>query len=51
MQLTVDMLASMLAEHRGATPVTLVARTVPPMRKTGNPLAGDVIKISRVNAL
>lgn len=51
MQLTVEMLASMLAQHRGATPVTLVARTVPPMRKTGNPLAGDVVKVSRVNAI
>lgn len=34
---------------RGAFPITIEALTVPTMRKTGNPYAGNCLKRSRVN--
>lgn len=36
---------------KGASPVTIITKTVPDMRKTDNPYYGDVIKISRVNCI
>ncbi len=40
-----------LSAIRGACPVTIETRTVPTMRKTGNPYAGNVVKLSRVNGM
>lgn len=44
-----DQLVSLLMANKGATAVTIVARTEPDMRKTGNPYIGQVFKVSRVN--
>lgn len=49
--ITREELRSLLLGHRGAAPVTIVAETVPAMRKTGNPLVGRVTKVSRVNGM
>ncbi len=38
-----------LRKQKGATPVTVKTRTVPKMRKTGNPFWDKVVKVSRVN--
>ena len=47
----VDLIAMML-RNKGASAVTIVARTEPKMRKTGNPFAaGEVFKVSRVNGM
>jgi len=44
-------LIDMLLKNKGATIVTIVTRTEPDMRKTGNPFTGKVFKISRVNGM
>jgi hypothetical protein len=44
-------LAEMLMNHKGSTAVTIVTRTEPEMRKTGNPFLGNVFKVSRVNGM
>lgn len=46
--ITRDVLQSMLSDIRGATFATIVTRTDPKLRKTGNTL-GPVRKVSRVN--
>lgn len=47
----VDLIA-MLLRHKGATAITIVARTEPKMRKTGNPFGtGEVFKVARVNGM
>lgn len=48
MQVTRDELKQILARHRGASAVSLYARTVPEMRKKNNPFHGRVAKLSRV---
>ena len=47
--MTTQELIVRLSALRGAQPVTVETRTVPTMRKTGNPFAGNVVKLSRVN--
>ena len=47
--LTRQQLIDKLSQKRGATFVTVTTRTVPSMRKTGNPFVGKVFKISKVN--
>jgi hypothetical protein len=44
-------LVERLSAIRGATIVTIETCTVPTMRKTGNPYAGNCVKISRVNGM
>lgn len=44
-------LVEMLRQNKGATIVTIVTRTEPDMRKTGNPFVGRVVKVSRVNGM
>ena len=47
----VDLIAMML-RNKGASAVTIVARTEPKMRKTGNPFgSGEVFKVARVNGM
>lgn len=48
---TEEQVREILLAFRGATPVTIVAETVPAMRKTGNPFVGRVTKTSRVNGM
>jgi hypothetical protein len=45
------MLIETLKAIRGTTFVTFVAETTPTLRKKGNPLAGRVTKLSRVNGV
>lgn len=49
--ITTEELRSLLLNSRGCAPVTIVAETVPAMRKTGNPLIGRTVKVSRVNGM
>ena len=49
--ITVPQLAEILAKQNAATFVTFTALTEPEMRKTGNPYAGKVRKLSRVNGV
>lgn len=49
--ITTEELRSLLLNSRGCSPVTIIAETVPAMRKTGNPLVGRVTKVSRVNGM
>lgn len=49
--ITEAQLVDMLRQNKGATIVTIVTRTEPGMRKTGNPFVGKVVKISRVNGM
>ena len=49
--ITQRQLEEMLANQKGATMVTVVTRTEPRMRKTGNPFVGRVFMISRVNGV
>jgi len=44
-------LIDMLSETKGATIITIVAKTEPKMKKTGNPYYDKVRKISRVNGI
>lgn len=46
-----DQLVDLMRNNKGATAVTIVARTEPDMRKTGNPYIGQVFKVSRVNGM
>ena len=47
-----DKLVEMLKANKGATVITIVARTDPKMRKTGNPFgSGEVFKVARVNGM
>ena len=46
----IDLVAMML-RNKGATAVTIVARTELAMRKTGNPYVGQIFKVSRVNGM
>jgi len=46
-----DQLVDLMRNNKGATPVTIVARTEPGMNKTGNPYMGKVFKVSRVNGM
>lgn len=50
-RVTTEELRSLLLSARGASPVTIVAETIPAMRKTGNPLVGRTVKVSRVNGM
>jgi hypothetical protein len=50
-QITTEQLKELLLSHRGASAVSIVARTVPSMFKTGNPLWGNVCKITRRNGM
>ena len=49
--ITRKQLCDMFAKRRGATFITILARTEPNMRKTANPFYGKVYKISRVNGI
>ncbi len=40
-----------LSSIKGAKMVTIVSQTEPPMRKTNNPYAGKVVKVSHVNGV
>lgn len=44
-------LVRMLSDNKGANIVTVVTKTEPKMRKTGNPFVGKVFKVSRVNGM
>lgn len=50
-KLNIGQLETLLRNQRGTTAVALVAETVPTMRKTGNPLAGNLVKLSRVSGM
>jgi len=50
-RITQRQLAGLLAERRGAQAVTIIARTVPEMRKTNNPWYGRTEKVARVNGM
>ena len=44
-------LVAMLRANKGANFVTVVTKTDPKMRKTGNPFVGKMFKVSRVNCM
>lgn len=46
----VELLDGLTAQH-GAFVVTIETRTIPAMAKTGNPWAGNCVKLSRVNGI
>ncbi len=49
--LTADELLAELAENTGTRIVTIVTRTDPRLRKTGNPYAGNVVKVQALNGV
>lgn len=49
--LTADELLAELADNTGARIVTLTTRTDPRLRKTGNPYAGNVVKVQALNGV
>lgn len=44
-------LANRLAEVKGATPITILAKTTPSMKMMANPFKSNVFKLARVNGL
>lgn len=50
-QITTEQLAELLANVRGAQMVSIVAKTIPTMRKTDNPHWGNCFKLAHVNGV
>jgi len=49
--ITTDQLIIMLESLDSAKIVSFIAKTIPQMRKTGNPYYGDIIKLANVNGV